>query len=153
MKKFKFTLNSVHKVREITKERESVLLGELRSEADRAALRISHIESMRQEAIKKYTSRIANGERLDAMEMELSSKHFASLDRLQREAEKALVQKQHACDLQVVAVAEAMREVKITENIRETQRVRHQTEFEKQEQNNVDEMVTTGFARRLMGEK
>lgn len=153
MKKFKFTLDSVHKVREIKKERESVILSELRAEAERAAKRVEHIEAMRYEAIENYTRRIAAGERLDALEMELSSKHFASLDRLQKDAEATLAARNQACQIQIAAVTEAMRGVKITENLRETQRDRHKTEFERQERNNVDELISTAFARRRMGEK
>lgn len=153
MKKFKFSLESVHRVREIRQERESVILGELRAEADRAAQRVEHIEAMRREAIENYTRRLTAGERIDALDMELSSKHFASLDRLQRDAEAMLAQRNRECDIQIAAVTEAMRGVKITENLRDTQLARHRAEFERQEQNSVDEMVTTSFARRISGEK
>lgn len=153
MKRFKFSLEPVHKVREIRQERESVILGELRAEAARAADRVAHIEAMRREAINRYTLRLTNGERVDAMEMELSSKHFASLDRLQKEAEAEMAKRNRDCDIQIAAVTEAMRSVKITENLRDTQIERHRAEFERQQQNNVDEIVTTSFARRTMEER
>lgn len=153
MKKFKFSLESVHKVREIRQERESVILGELRAEASRAAERVAHIEAMRQEAIEKYTRRITNGAKVDALEMELSSKHFASLDRLQKDAEAELAKRNHDCDIQLGAVTEAMRNVKITANLRETQLERHRSELDRQQQNTIDEIVMASFARRSMGEK
>jgi flagellar export protein FliJ len=153
MKRFKFSLESVHKVREVRQERESVILGELRAEAMRAAERVANIEMMRREAIDRYARRLTNGERVDAMEMELSSKHFASLDRLQKEAEAELAKRNRDCDLQVAAVTEAMRNVKITENLRDTQFERHRAEFDRQQQSNIDEIVTTSFVRRSMGEK
>lgn len=153
MKKFKFTLDSVHKVREIKQDRESAILSDLRAEADRAAERVAHIEAMRHDAIENYTLRIAAGERLDALEMELSSKHFASLDRLQKDAEAVLAQRRKACEIQIEALTEAMRSVKITENLRETQRARHRQEYERHEQNGVDELVSTNFARRILGTK
>lgn len=153
MKKFKFTLDSVHKVREIKQDRESVILSELRAQADRAAERIAHIEAMRREAIENYTRRIAAGERLDALEMELSSKHFASLDLLQKDAEAVLAQRQKACEIQIGTLTEAMRDVKITANLRETQRERHNSEFERREQNGVDELVSNNFARRILEAK
>ena len=153
MKKFKFTLDSVHKVRGIKQDRESVILSELRTEAERAAAGVAHIELMRHSAIEKYTQRIAAGERLDALEMELSSKHFASLDRLQRDAEAVLAQRKKACEIQIAVVTEAMRSVKITENLRDTQEARHRREHERQEQNSVDELVSTNFARRILEAK
>ena len=153
MKKFKFTLDSVHRVREMKQERESVILNELQAEASRAAERVEHIEAMRLQAIDNYTRRIAAGERLDALEMELSSKHFASLDRLQKDAEEVLAQRRRACEIQIAALTEAMRSVKITENLRETQLERHNSEFERREQNGVDELVSNSFARRRMETK
>ena len=153
MRKFKFTLDSVHKVREIKQDRESVILSELRAEADRAAERVAHIEAMRHSAIENYTRRITAGERLDALEMELSSKHFASLDMLQKDAEAKLAQRQRACEVQIGAVTEAMRSVKITENLRETQKARHRQDYERQEQKTVDELVSNNFARRILGTK
>lgn len=153
MKKFKFTLDSVHRVREIKKERESAVLANLRAEALRAEKRVAHIEDLRREAIETYTRRLTRGERIDALEMELSSRHFASLDRLQLEAEAELAERRKACEAQMGHLTEAMREVKITENLRETQRERHRFETERQEQANIDEMVATGFARGGRGEK
>ena len=147
MKKFKFTLDSVHTVREIRKERESVRLAQLNAEAERAEKRVANIESMRRDAIETYTRRLACGERIDALEMELSSRHFSSLDVLQLEAEAYLADRRRACEAQMANVTEAMREVKITENLRETQRERHRFESERREQIGVDEMVSTGFAR------
>lgn len=152
MKRFKFSLESVHKVRGIRQERESAILGELRAEAMRAAERVAHIEAMRREAIDRYTRQITNGARVDALEMELSSKHFASLDRLQKEAEAELERRNRDCEIQIAAVTEALRDVKITENLRETQVRRHRAEFDRQQQSNVDEIVTTSFARRTTGE-
>lgn len=153
MKRFKFSLESVHKVREIRQERESVILGELKAEAIRAAERVANLESMRRDAIERYTRRVTSGERVDAMEMELSSKHFASLDLLQREAEAELARRNHDCDIQIAAVTEALRDVKITENLRETQKKRHQSEFDREQQNSIDEMVTTRHGRRTLREK
>lgn len=152
MKRFKFSLESVHKVREIRQERESAILGELKAEAMRAAERVAHIEAMRREAIDRYTRQVTNGARVDALEMELSSKHFASLDRLQKDAEAELARRNRDCEIQIAAVTEALRNVKITENLRETQVRRHRAEFDRQQQNDVDEIVTTSFARRTTGE-
>jgi flagellar export protein FliJ len=153
MKKFKFTLDSVHRVREIKKERESSVLAGLRAELERAEQRVAHIEELRHEAIETYTRRLTRGERIDALEMELSSRHFSSLDRLQLEAEAHLAERRRACEVQMGNVTEAMREVKITENLRETQLERHRFESERREQVGIDEMIATGFARERQEQK
>lgn len=153
MKKFKFSLDSVHKVREIAQDRESAVLAELRAEEIQVAERIEHIEAMRREALDKYTRRIASGERVDALELELSSSHFASLDRIQREAEETLLQKKLECDRQVSIVTEAMRKVKVTENLRETQLARHKADGDRQDQIAIDEIVNAVYARRSSGNR
>lgn len=149
MRKFKFTLDTVHKVREIRQEKESIILAELQADADKAAKRVAHIESLRQEAIENYTRRLTSGEQLNATELELNSNHFASLDRLQKDAEAELELKKQACLRQIEAVSEAMRDVKITDKLRETQQERHQLEYVRQEQSSVDDMVSATFARRM----
>lgn len=151
MKKFKFTLQTVHSVREMRQEKEELVFSQMQSEANAAAERIAHIEKMRFEAIEKYTQKLKAGEFVCAKELEMNSNHFASLDRLQREAEKVLEDKKRACDAQSRKLAAAVREVKITNRLRETQAVRHKLELDRQEQTNLDEIVSANFARRLIG--
>ena len=109
--------------------------------------------AQRHEAIENYTRRLGAGEQLDAMEMEMNSNHFTSLNRLQKEAEIDLQQKRSMCLKQVEFVTEAMREVKITDRLRETQKERHRLEISRQEQNEVDEHVSGAFARRIIEAK
>lgn len=153
MKKFEFKLETVHKVREIRQEREAIILGELQTEADKAAQKVTHIEAQRHEAIENYTRRLSAGQQLDAMEMELNANHFTSLTRQQKEAEIDLQQKRSLCLKQVEFVTEAMREVKITDRLRETQKERHRLEISRREQSEVDEHVAGTFARRIIEAK
>ena len=124
-------------------------LAEMQSEVNLAAERIAQIEKMRFEAVEKYTQRLRAGEVLNATEMELNTKYFSSLDGLQREAEKILLEKNQACAAQRAKLASAAREVQITERLREQQVLRHQLETNKNEQNALDEMVSAGFARKM----
>ncbi|MEK7724446.1 MAG: flagellar export protein FliJ [Acidobacteriota bacterium] len=149
MKKFKFTLQTVHNVREMKQEREEMTLAEIIMEVNRATERIAQIEKMRLEAVEKYTQRLRAGEVLNATEMELNAKYFNSLDGLQREAEKLLSEKNLACTAQRVKLAGAAREVKITDRLREHQYLRHQLEADKQQQINLDEIVSAGYARKM----
>ena len=149
MKKFKFTLQTVHNVREMKQEREEMTLAEIIMEVNRATERIAQIEKMRLEAVEKYTQRLRAGEVWNATEMELNAKYFNSLDGLQREAEKLLSEKNLACTAQRVKLAGAAREVKITDRLREQQYLRHQLEADKQQQINLDEIVSAGYARKM----
>jgi flagellar export protein FliJ len=149
MKKFKFTLQTVHNVREMKQEREEQTLAELIGEVNRASERIEQIEKMRREAVEKYTQRLRAGEILNATELELHAKYFNSLDELQRQAEKDLTLKNQACTVQRAKLADAARQVKITDRLREQQFVRHQLEVEKHQQTALDEIVSAGFARKL----
>jgi flagellar export protein FliJ len=149
MKKFKFTLQTVHNVREMKQEKEEFILGELQMEAAKAAQFVSEVEQMRFKAIDNYASRLQSGAALDAFELELNSNHIAALDRLRREAQNALEIKKQACLQQSKTVAAAMREVKITDRLRENQQSRHRLEFDRYEQNALDELVSANFARRM----
>lgn len=153
MKKFKFTLQTVHNVREMRQEKEELVFSQMQAEATRAAERIREIEKMRFEALENYTRRLTAGAAVCAIELEMNSNHFASLDRLQREAEKILNEKKQACNQQSRKLACAVREVKITNRLRETQVAKHKLELERQEQINTDEIVSANFARRLIGTK
>jgi flagellar export protein FliJ len=150
MKKFKFSLETVHNVREMRQEKEKLRLSELQAEAAKAADQIRQIENLRFESLENYARRLNSGEQVSAIEMELNSNHFASLNRLQIEAETKLEQKKQQCRRQGETVAAAMREVKITDRLRETQKARHQLEFSRQEQNNLDELISANFARKLL---
>jgi flagellar export protein FliJ len=149
MKKFKFTLQTVHNVREMREEKEHLVLTQMQNEVENAAERIRQIEQMRQEAIEKYTSRLQSGQMINAYELEMNSNHIATLDKVRREAEEVLEQKKQACRKQGETVAVATRAVKITNRLRETQELRHKSESERQEQTAIDELVSANFARRM----
>ena len=153
MKKFKFTLHTVHKVREIKSERERLTLSELQQEAEKAASRVAHIEEMRNKAVENYLQKLSSGKHLNAMEMELNANHFASLNTLQKEAEKTAEQKRLECLEQMEKVRTADVQVKITDKLRDDQQKRHQFEADREEQNNIDELVSTKFARLVQGTK
>ncbi len=153
MKKFKFTLQTVHKVREMKSEQENLALSELQVQALEAERRVEHIEDMRNEAVEQYLVRINSGERLNPLEMELNANHFASLNTLQKEAQVAAERKQDEVRRQMESVRAARIEVKITDKLRDGQTKRHELEANRQEQRNLDELVTTKFARSVQDSK
>jgi flagellar export protein FliJ len=153
MRKFKFTLQTVHKVRELKNEREKLTLSELQNEAAQADSRVEHIEAMRSEAVENYLGRVNSGKHLNALEMELSARHFASLNFLQKDAQKTADEKRLDCARQLEKVQAATVDVKVTDKLRHDQQRRHRFEADRQEQMNVDEIVSTKFARIIQGSK
>lgn len=153
MKKFKFTLQTVHKVRELKSERENLTLSELQSEAQRAAKRVANIEALRNDAVDKYTKRLRAGTHLNPVEMELSAKHFASLNAMQKDAQREADEKEQACLRQIDVVKAARVEVKVTDKLQSDQKRRHQIEADRQEQNNLDDLVSAKYARRVQQPK
>lgn len=153
MKKFKFTLQTVHNVREMRREKEELVLAEMQNEVNRTVERLAEIERTRLEAIENYTLKMKKGEPINPFEMELNTNHLHSLDNLIREAQKMVEEKKQALSVQSQTVAAAGREVKITERLRENQQARHRVELERREQNAIDEFVSADFARRLLTNK
>ena len=149
MKKFTFTLQTVNTVREMRQEKEEIVLSQIQAEVDQAAARIAQIEEMQRAAIESYTGKLRMGEAVNVGEIELEANHISSLDRLRREAQANLEQKKVARLRQSEAVAAASREVKVTQKLRETQQTRHRIELSRHEQNQIDEMVSANFARRM----
>ena len=153
MKKFKFTLQTVHNVREMRQEQEEMVLSELQSEVNRAAARVEEIEKARLEAMENYAQKLKKGEPMNPFEMELNTNHLTSLERSIREAQALVEEKKQACSRQSQVVAAAGREVKVTERLRENQKSRYRIELERSEQTALDELVSANFARKMMTAK
>ena len=153
MKKFKFTLQTVHSVREMLREKEELSLAEMQTEVSRAVAYLSEVERARLEAIEKYTRKLKQGEAMNPFEMELNTNHLRSLDFKIREAQTDVNRKQQAVSAQSEIVAAAGRKVKVTERLRENQQMRHRTELERCEQTAIDDLVSANFARRMLTDK
>ncbi len=149
MKKFKFTLQTVHNVREMKQDKELQILSELQNEAAKAAEQVTEIENLRERAIENYSRRLEAGEQIAAFELELNSNHLSALDRLIREAVQILEAKKQACAQQGKTVAAATQQVKITNQLHDNQKQKHQLEVSRYEQNALDELVSANFARRM----
>ena len=149
MKKFAFTLQSVHKVREFRQEKELLNLSEKQAEMEAAQARVALIEQQRFDAMKRYADRLNSREYISPLEMELNFNHFASLNRLQQEAEAVLELKRKDFARQGEVVAEAAREVKVTDKLRDLQKEKHRRDADREEQNGIDDIVAANFARKI----
>jgi flagellar export protein FliJ len=149
MKKFKFTLETVHNVREMKQENEQLVLTQLQNEAAKAAEQIEKIETAYLRAIESYSQKINSGRAMHIGEMELEALHLSALERQKRRAVEVLDERKRAVTEQRVKLAAASREVKVTDRLRETQALRHRIETDKHEQNAMDELVSANFAREM----
>jgi flagellar export protein FliJ len=149
MKKFKFTLETVHSVREMKQENEQLVLTQLQSEAAKAAEQIEKIENAYLRAIESYSQKINSGRAMHIGEMELEALHLSALERQKRRAVEVLEERKRAVTDQRGKLAVATREVKVTDRLRETQALRHRLETDKLEQNAMDELVSANFAREM----
>lgn len=150
MKKFQFTLQTVHNVREMRQEKEEIVLSEMQAEINRAIADLAKIEKIRLDAIENYTLKMKRGEPMNPFEMELHTNHLRAIDQLIREVQLKIEEKKQACAHQSQIVAHAGREVKITERLRENQHARHRLEQERREQTALDELVSANFARQML---
>lgn len=149
MKKFNFTLQSVHKVREMREENEQIELSRLMAEQEKAGDRIRLIEESKLEAIEKYTAQLQSNEPINVFELEMNSNHISNLDRLLREAIAILELSKQACSKQRETVVAANRAVKITSRLRDNQEKKHKSETERREQTATDELVSATYARQM----
>ncbi|MBS1792393.1 MAG: flagellar export protein FliJ [Acidobacteria bacterium] len=149
MKKFKFTLQTVHKVREMKQEKELLRMKELQTEVTRAAEQIELLEESYRRALESYGRKLKSGQVMNIGEMELEAMHLTALDRQKQKALDILNEKKRACAEQSAKLAAAAREVKITDRLRENQALRHRLELARVEQNALDEIVSANFARQL----
>jgi flagellar protein FliJ len=150
MKKFKFTLETVHKVRELRQEKEELVLSEIQSEVNKATSRLSEIEQKRLDAVESYSQKLKKGEAINPFELELSTRHIESLQTSIREAKANVTEKQNERKLQSFVVAAANQQVKITEKLHENQKKKHKTEIDRHEQSAIDELVSANYARRMV---
>ncbi len=150
MKKFKFTLQTIHNVREMRQEKEEQVLSKIQSKINFAKLRLSDLEKLRFVAIENYTQKLKSGNAINPFEMELNTNHFASLDRSIREAKAEIEVIKYEYLEQSRVLATANQQVKITERLHENQKSRYRTELDRTEQTAIDELVSANYARQML---
>ena len=153
MKKFEFKLAAVHKVREMNEEKELSKLAQLREEVTETEKLIEDIESTRLGVMEDYLNGFQTGEAIQPAELDLYSRHFASLEKRRLEAEEALKEKRNACQMQVEELSKAAMDVKVTESLRDKQKAHFDRELSKKEQSSLDELTGAKFASRMATER
>lgn len=146
MKKFKFTLQPVHNLREAKLEQEQLRLASLQEALAKAFDSLEKAERERLDATDEYARKIQAGE-LPSLDFSLMMNYLKTLAHREKEARKNLDDAKHACAQQINRLTEAMRDVEATGKLRERQQARHDLELARAEQNTLDEMVSISYAR------
>ena len=118
MKKFKFSLQTVHNVREMRQENEEMKLIQLQSEANQILEQIAKLEKMHHEAIENYAKKLGTGVAVNISAIKYELDQISALENAIRNAQLSHAAKKSECKAQSLKLAEAMREVKTTDRLR-----------------------------------
>lgn len=147
MKKFKFTLQTVHDLRESRQEKAERELADVNSELYRATAQLEEVVRARQKALDRYLLLYQSRE-LDVSMIGAHTDFIGSLFKREREARIFITEVELRLEEKRRGVTEAMRNTETTAKLRDRQRELHQREANRHEQTMLDEMAVMAAARR-----
>jgi flagellar export protein FliJ len=148
MKKFKFSLQSVHELRELKKDEAEQDLAKASARVLDASSRLDDIIRERNLAADSYLQTLLTGN-LSPQEAALRANYLDSLARQESEARLFLERLEREREEVRRNAAEAARNAEATTKLRERHLARHGAEVAREEQNLLDEMAMISVARRL----
>jgi flagellar export protein FliJ len=152
MKRFKFSLQAVHDLRESRQETAERELANVNSELYRANAQLEEVVRSKQKALERYLLMYQANE----IEVSMVAAHtdfIGSLFKREREAKAHIREVEMRLEEKRQAVTEAMRNTETTAKLRERQRQNHQQEINRNEQTMLDEMAVLAVARRRVNEQ
>lgn len=152
MKKFHFSLQTVHNVRETHRDKEEQEFVRLQASVIEATEQIKKVENERNQISATYSQKL-NAGKIDPIEAAMTSHYITVLVLREREAKANLKRVETALENQRVKLTEAERDVEATSRLRERQRERHVLEMARKEQNLLDDMATVATARQMARER
>ena len=152
MKSFKFSLQTVHDLRESRQEVAERDLATANSELYRANAQLEEVVRSRHKALERYLLMYQSNE-IDVSMVAAHTDFIASLFKREREAKVHIREVEQRLEQKRQAVTEAMRETETTAKLRERQRQNHQLEMNRNEQAMLDESAVLAVARRRVNEQ
>jgi flagellar export protein FliJ len=149
MKKFKFTLQTVHDLRESRREKAERELADANSELYRANAQLEEVVRARQKALDRYMVLYQSNE-LDVSMIGAHTDFLGSLFKREQEARVFITEVEMRLEEKRRGVTEAMRETETTAKLRDRQREVHRKESNRHEQTMLDEMAAMAAARRQL---
>ena len=151
MKKFHFSLQTVHNLREAKREDAERGLVKAATAAQDAAAHLEGVKYIHTSATQAFAVRLRETE-IDPQEAALSVAYLAMLVGRRREAHAKLKELEAKHESQRELTVNAARDAKATARLRERQHERHTQQVARSEQEMLDEMATLAQARRSMGD-
>lgn len=148
MKRFKFSLQAVHNVREIRRDAAERALAAVAAELQGAQEHLERVLTRRQSAMNNYLL-LHQAHKVEAATFATHTDYIGSLILLERRARALILQVEERIASKRQVLTEASRQTETTANLRERQRERHHLESAQHEQKVLDEMATIAVARRL----
>lgn len=148
MKKFRFSLQTVHDLREARRDEAERALAHAAAAVSEAAEQLEETIMVHTRATEAFASKLQSGE-INSFEAELSVNYLAALTRRKREAHSRLTELERTREQQREMTIEAARSAETTARLRERQHERHQLQTARAEQQSLDEMATLAQARLL----
>lgn len=148
MKRFNFSLQTVHNVREIRRDAAERALAAVAAELQGAREQLERVLRQRQAAMDKYLL-ILQSQEIDAVTFASHTDYIGSLVLLERQARVMILQVEERITVKRKVLIEASRQTETTANLRERQRERHHLETAQHEQKMLDEMAVVAATRRL----
>jgi len=146
MKKFRFSLQTVHNVRELKRdnaERDLVAAG---VELDEAKAHLEEVLSLRQKAVNQYCD-LHQSSQIEATTVVMHTNYIGSLMELERLARHSIARNERHVASKREVLIEASRDSETTANLRDRQFERHVLETARKEQLLLDEMAVLAVAR------
>ncbi|HEY6803265.1 MAG TPA: flagellar export protein FliJ [Pyrinomonadaceae bacterium] len=147
MKRFKFSLQTVHDLRESRQEAAERDLATANSELYRANAQLEEVVRSKQTALERYLLMYQAGE----IEVSMVAAHtdfIGSLFQREREAKTHIREVEQRLAQKRQAVTETMRETETTAKLRDHQRQNYLLDMNRNEQAMLDEMAVLAVARR-----
>lgn len=148
MKRFQFSLQSVHNLRQLHRDEAERDLARAAAEVSHASASLDEAAHIRHAALETYAATLRSGA-LNPHEAALRASYLAALVRREADARERVAALERERDGRRQAAAEAARQAEVTAKLRERHRARYESEAARNEQNNLDEMATVAFARRF----
>jgi flagellar export protein FliJ len=146
MKKFKFSLQTVHSVRELKRDSAERELAEANVELSKARGHLDEVLGLRQKAVDRYCE-LHQSRQIEATSVVMHTNYIGSLMELERLARRKIAENERHVANKRKSLVEASRQSEATANLRERQLERHTFEAARQEQNLLDEMAIMAVNR------
>lgn len=148
MKKFKFSLQTVHNLRQEQRDKAERELARAATEVANAAAHLDEAVNNRAAAEQNYAAKLHSEDSLDPHEIALRADYLTLLTQRQRAASERLFTLEQERETRRRTAVMAARAAEATSKLRDRHRARHHLEAMRTEQNDLDEMATLLAARR-----